>query len=420
MRIVFLFCCMVTCGFSHISCSEDGLSYVVINAETGKILSQQGAHKKQYPASTTKIALVAYILNASTIDLDQKLVVPFEAVRTVSPSEKAREKFSKYPSYILESDGSIAGFQAGEVISLRDALYGTLLPSGDDAANMLAYYWGNGSIPACVDKMNALAASLGCQNTHFMNPHGLHHPQHYSTAYDLAILASYALKNPLFKKIVSTPSYEKAKTNKQPATTWATTNKLIRQGPLFCARATGVKTGWHSRAQHCLVASGENGDRSIVVVLLHCSDRKELFLITKKLLDRFLNEQKKERQIVSRGKIPLERELEGDVAALPLRAEEAVFLSYYPSEEPAVRAIVEWQELSYPIKKGQQVGVLKVFSDDKEMAHIPLYADENRAATWKLRYLETQRFLQSHKAIVLVIFGSLILGVCLFLKGRRR
>ena len=184
-----------------------------------------------------------------------------------------------------------------------------MLPSGNDAANVLAYYWGNGSIPAYVEKVNAFVASLGCLNTHFTNPHGLPHPQHVSTAYDLALIASFAIQDPVFKKIVSSCSYKKEKTNKQPATTWTTTNKLLLHGPYFCEQATGIKTGYHSKAQHCLVGSAENEARSVIVVLLHCPDRKHMFLLGKKLLQRFLLEQKKEKTIVPSGAIQLERSL---------------------------------------------------------------------------------------------------------------
>jgi D-alanyl-D-alanine carboxypeptidase (penicillin-binding protein 5/6) len=416
---------LVLLAFSALFClssylgAEDGTCFVVLNGKTGRILSQQGAHRKLYPASTTKIALLAYVLSSNTVDLDQKLVVPAEAVKSLSEKEKAKDNFSKYPSYILESVSTIAGFQAGEVITLRDALYGMMLPSGNDAANTLAYYWGNGSIPACVDKLNAFVASLGCQDTHFMNPHGLPHPQHYSTAYDLAIMASYAMQNPDFKKIVGTASYVKEKTNKQPAVTWGNINKLILPGPFFCELANGIKTGHHAKAQHCLVASGEIPDRSIIVVLLHCPDRKQMFLVARKLLTRYLEEPKKEKLIVPAGKIELERELEGHSTPLSLKTQTPFSISYFPSEEPAIRVVAAWYELRFPIKEGQEVGALKVFADEKEVASTPLYSAEHRSATWRQRFLETQSFMQSHKTIV--FFAAIcVIGLAFFVFKRRR
>lgn len=414
MRYLFFLCLITVSSFSF--CSEDGTSFVVLNAKTGKILSQQGAHRKLYPASTTKVVLLAYVLNSNTIDLDQKLVVPAEAVKSLS--EKEKNNFDKYPSYMLENGGSSAGFQAGEVITLRDALYGSMLPSGNDAANTLAYYWGKGSITACMDKINAFVASLGCQNSHFMNPHGLHHPQHYSSAYDLATVAAYGMQNPVFKKVVSTLTYSKGKTNKQEAVTWMNTNKLLQPGPFFCEQATGIKTGSHSKALNCLVSSGETPDRSVVVVLLHCQDRKQMFLIARKLLTRFLSEPKKEKLVIPSGLIELERELEGHTSPLSLKTEIPFSISYFPTEEPTIRVVANWYELHYPLKEGQEVGVLKVFADEKEAGSVPVYAAEYRTATWRQRFLETQRFLQVHKTAVLISFTLLVCLAVVVLRRR--
>jgi len=267
--------------------------------------------------------------------------------------------------------------------------------------------------------MKAFAASLGCQNSHFMNPHGLPHPQHYSSAYDLALIASYAMQNPIFKMVVGTKTYAKDKTNKQPATTWINSNKLLLPGPFFCEQATGIKTGHHAAAQHCLVASGENADRSVIVVLLHCPDRKQMFLVAKKLLVRFLTEPKKEKLIIPSGPIELQRELEGHSTPLSLKTDMPFTVSYFPSEEPVIRVVANWYALRFPIKEGQEVGELKVLSDEKETASIPIYSSEYRAATWKQRFLETQRFLQGHKASVL-FSGACVVILAFFILRRRR
>ena len=107
------FICLGILCFHGLLCAEDGSSFVVMNAKTGKILLQQNAHRKQYPASTTKIATVAYALSANPIDLDQKLVVPAEAVKAVSEGEKAKDNYGKHPSYILSQQVALLGFRQG-------------------------------------------------------------------------------------------------------------------------------------------------------------------------------------------------------------------------------------------------------------------------------------------------------------------
>lgn len=407
--------CLSVCGFADV---QEGASFVVLNAKTGKVLLQQSSHKRLYPASTTKMALVAYALNTSTLDLNQKIAIPLEAVKAVSAVEKAKDNFGKYPSYILEKGGTIAGFKAGEIVLLKDVLWGIMLPSGNDAANTLAYYWGNGSIEACVDKMNEFVASIGCRDTHFMNPHGFHHPEHYSSAYDLALIGAFAMKNETFRNIVKTASYTKEKTNKQPATVWQNTNKLVVPGQFFYEQATGIKTGYHSKSQHCLIASGETSERSVIVSLLHCDDRKQMFLLGKKLLQKFLTEPKKEKILVKSGPVQLRRGIEGHSLPLLLKAQDSFSFSFFPSEEPTVRVVAEWNELVFPIKEGQRVGTLKVFADEKEIGAVPLLSAEDRKATWLQRFLETKKHLQSHRTGVMFAVGFIL--VCAFFVVRRR
>lgn len=398
-------------------------SFVVMNAENGKVLLQKDAHVKQYPASTTKIATVAYVLHLSSVDLQQKIVVPPECVRTVSDEEKSAENFSKYPSYVLEAHGSSAGFKAGEIVTLEDVLYGILLSSGNDAANTLAYYWGNRSIEQFMEQVNQMAQSLGCLNTSFENPHGLHHPQHVSSAYDLALLASYGLKNPLFAKIVSSKSYVKAQTNKQPQVTFLQTNRLLLSGPQFCEYASGVKTGYHKRAQHCFVGSGENGDRKIVVVLLHCPDRKNMFSLAKKLLEAALSEKKVVKRVIDAGKISLTRSFEGQTAPISLEAASSYDFAYYPSESPKIHAEVVWNDVDFPVTKGQKMGTVHIFSDGKEVSAVEIVSHEDRQATFSQRILSLQKFLQNHKGIaifVAVVFAGIIIAILVRSFGKKR
>ena len=387
-------------------------AFVVMNAESGRVLLQRAAHKKMYPASTTKVATALYVLKTPGLDLNQKLVVPQDAVKSVSTAERAKDNYSKHASYILETGASsLAGLKVGEVITVQDALYGALLCSGNDAANVLAYYWGKGSIEACVEGINRYVESLGCVNTKFFNPHGLHHPQHMSTAYDLALIARQGMALPSFRRIVGSKSYTKERTNKQQPVTWQQTNKLLIPGSAFCGQATGIKTGYFSLSKHCLIASGENKDRSLIAVLLGCPDRKKMFQTAKSLLERFLSEEQVHRVVVEKGPLKLNREVEGQPEALPLTAQDSSTVAFYPSEEPQIRAVAEWRELSFPVEEGQEVGVLRVLVDEREVDRVPLLASERRELTWPQRLLICQKFLCGHQwgvfavSVLIVLFG---------------
>ena len=394
------------------SVEAEPAAFVVMNAESGRLLTQRAAHKRMYPASTTKMATVLYVLSTPGLDPNQKLVVPQDAVKAVSIVERARDNYSRHPSYILEAGvSSLAGFKIGEVVTVQDALYGAMLCSGNDAANVLAYYWGKGSIEAFVEKINRYVESLGCVKTKFCNPHGLHHPQHMTTAYDLALMAKQGMRLPLFRQIVSTKSYTKGPTNKQQAVTWQQTNKLLTPGPAFCEQATGIKTGYLSLAKHCLVASGENKERTLIVVLLGCEDRKQMFQTAKRMLEKFLSEDKVHRIVVEGGLLQLCREVEGQPSALPLAAKRSSVISFFPSEEPSIRAVAEWNELTFPVEEGQEIGTLRVLVDEREVDRVPLLASEHRDLTWYQRWLICQKFIREHQGSVVV--GAVLLAIAL-------
>jgi D-alanyl-D-alanine carboxypeptidase (penicillin-binding protein 5/6) len=411
---------IVCCGPMYAeNVSQDIGAVVVMNAKTGRILVQKAAHQKLYPASTTKIATLAYILSSSGIDIHQKIVVPSDAVKSVLDSEKSRDNFSRYPSYILEARGSIAGFKAGEVLTVEDALYGAMLPSGNDAANTLAYYWGNKSIESCVEQINRFVESIGCTDTHFENPHGLHHPNHVSSAYDLALIAAYGLQNALFAKVVSTVKYTKGATNKQPSVTWHQSNRLLLSGPLFCKWASGVKTGSHNRAQNCFVGSGSTEDRSIIVVLLHCPDRKIMSMQAKRYLEKFLQEAKVEKSIVDMGRIGLTRPIEGQPTSIPLRAVKSCSLQYYSTEEPSVTAIAEWLPVRFPIQKGEKLGTLRVYADGKEIDSVDLLSEEARRATWSQKIASAREKLKTHTLIVVLMAVGMGVGIMTLISRSR-
>jgi len=397
-------------------CADIG-SFVVMDARTGRVLSERNAHQKMYPASTTKIATLAYVLSTPDLDLQQRIVVPKEAVRILSDVEKSRDHFTHYPSYVLEARSSLAGLKAGEIITLEEAIYGSMLASGNDASNTLAYYWGNRSIEQCVERLNGFVASLGCLNTLFQNPHGLHHPEHISTAYDLALLTRYAMQNPLFRKVVSTPTFTKSRTNKQKEMVWNQTNRLLASGPYYYEYATGVKTGYHARAGNCLVAAAENQDRSLIAVLLNVPERKDLFIAAKSMLHKFLSEQKVERAIVQEGPLHLKKALEGHSVPLSLAATKGMNIAYFPSEEPKVKACVEWNSPRFPIRKGQEIGCVHLLVDDEEIDKVPLVSQEERSATWYQRFLEAQNVLRDHRGKVFLIA---LAAIVFFFWYRRR
>lgn len=336
---------------------------ILINADTGAILYQKKPHQKMYPASITKIATALFALKLSNNSLDESIVTEQDCIGSVAEEAKQRANY-KLPSYWLVKDCSHMGIKKGEELTLKDLMYGMMVASADDASNIIAYRFGEGNIPLFMEQLNDYLKELGCNDTYFNNPHGLHHPEHVTTAYEMAKITSVALKNPLFKEIVATVRYTRPKTNKQEATTLIQTNRLLRTGELFYPKAIGVKTGYTSKAGSTLVAAAAEGDRTLIAVLMNAKERKNIFREAKLLFDAAFNQPRMEKTLAVAGNQKYQVSLPG--AAKPIRTYLAadLTLTYYPAEEPEIKAFIQWEPLQLPIEKDQKVGELRIVAEN--------------------------------------------------------
>ncbi len=361
-------------------------SAILINGHTGAILYEKQAYKRLYPASVTKIATALYALkvkgHAFNEQMREQVLVQPEALVSILEEKKSKTKYA-VPAYWLTPDGTHVGLKKGEELSWQDLLYGLLLASGNDAANVIAQEIGGGSISEFMHQLNEYLKEIGCCQTTYFNPHGLFYPEHQTTAYDLAWMTKEALKIPLFQQIVASTSYTKAKTNKQGETTFIQTNKLLRKGSYYYERAIGVKTGYISKAGHTFVAAAQKGERLLIAVLLNSKERPAMFLDAKELFEIAFNQTLAKRTFLKKGRqkfifpsvearIPIKTYLANEVA-----------LSYYPAEEPEVKCLLNWHPCILPIIKDQIVGDIAIQSlDGKLIMTAPLLAVETVKAKW--------------------------------------
>lgn len=430
MRVLFAFCFfgasfLFGLGYSLNSPADVG-AYVVLDARTGEVLDEKAKDEPLYPASCTKLASLLYMLDkAPDIDLMTKVVIPVEAVKKVLPSTKLKGNWTVTPSYILETDGSSAGLVAGEVVTVKDLLYGMMLPSGNDAANALAYYWGNRSIDRFVEQLNTFVRARGALHTNFCNPHGLHHPTHVSSAFDLAILMRQGLENTLFREIIKTSVYTKQRTNKNKnVVIWKNTNRLLKKGPYYLQEAIGGKTGHHARAESCFVAAAENKDRTIVIVLLKHPDRFHLFKLAKSMFEEYLNEKAIEKELVSSGNLKLSYLIPGMDNPVFVQAKTAPFtVKYYPSEKPVFEAKALWHTKFPPLSEQDEVGILELYRNGKLIASLPLVPAQKVAPTINTRIHQLRHYTKDHPIVLYTMTAFVVLLGCgfgYFLKKRRR
>ncbi|MEL3971984.1 D-alanyl-D-alanine carboxypeptidase family protein [Rossellomorea oryzaecorticis] len=239
-------------------------SAVIIDSGTGSVLYSKNAHKKMNPASITKIATAIYALEHGNL----------EDIATVSDNA-------------ANIEGSTVYLLPGEKISLEQLMRGMMVNSGNDAAVAIAEHT-EGSVHSFMKKLNGfLEDEVGVKNTHFENPHGLYGENHYTTAYDMAKITSYALKNNDFQMLFGIDSFDWSSEG------WDTTlynhHKLVK-GELPYPEVTGGKNGFISEANHTLVTSAENEGLSVVAVTLNAQSKRAIYADTISLLDYGLNQ----------------------------------------------------------------------------------------------------------------------------------
>lgn len=240
---------------SKSSLSIDSPSCVLIESSTGKILYEKNANQVRYPASTTKIMTAILVLE--NCKLTDVATVSHNAIHSIPPD------------YVM------ANIKEGEQLTIEQLLNVLLIPSANDAAIVLAEHV-SGSVSKFSDLMNEKAKEIGCKNTHFVNPNGIHNKDHVSTSYDLALIAQYAMKNSTFRSIVKKTQYTLPATNKynKADRTFKTTNDLLikntskSKSNYYYHNATGVKTGYTGEAGNCLVSSAKKDGMEVIAVVL--------------------------------------------------------------------------------------------------------------------------------------------------------
>lgn len=382
-------------------------SAILMNATTGAILYEKNSHIKSYPASTTKIATVLYVIEQKGEEVEKVISILPEWLITVPKAVKIAENYT-LPAHLLEPDGSHFFLKKEEKISLLNLLYGSMLKSGNDAANALAFSTSK-TINDFIEGLNQYLQNLGCKSTNFLNPHGLHHPDHYTTAYDMALITKRALEMPIFCEIVNTVTFIRSQTNKQPEKEIRTTNQLLRKDRKFYYdKAFGIKTGYTKDAGPTMVAAARNNDRTVIAVLFGYINPLDRYRDAILLFDTVFNEEKIRRCLYRTIDTEFIKKIPGSIAELRAGIHKDVYIDYYPSETPKLTSELIWEKKSPPIYFNESVGKISVEdSISNWKMEIPLYATNNVHASYPLRVIQ---FIKFRWRLFCIIFGI----ICIF------
>ena len=347
---------------------------VLLDANHGEILYDMKAHEKAYPASTTKIMTALLALEAieyGRLSLDTPIIAGESRMQDVTYT------------YVN------GGIKLGEEFTVEELLYMTLLPSYADAANMLAVAV-DGDIEDFVDHMNRKAAELGCESTHFTNPVGIHSENHYSTAYDLALIMQECLNYPTFRTIIKTADHTTPATNLSGSRRYFNTNGLISnmylEGYVY-NKCIGGKTGNTDEAGRCLVAAAEDGDELLISVILGSgpmevpgSDKLKQgqLLESKRLLEYgFNNFQRvtitKDSEPVGKVRVTLSRQAD----EVNVKAQGSITRTLPKSmdvDDIETSVTLFEEEVEAPVEAGQVMGVMTLFYGDEEYGKLDLVA----------------------------------------------
>ena len=238
---------------------------IVIDASTGQVLYEKNAHDKKYPASITKI-LTTIIALDHNVNFDD----------TITMSENA--------IWGIERDSTNIGLDVGEKVTVGDCIYATMVKSANECAYAVAEYVA-GDLESFAKLMNEKASEIGCEDTHFVTPNGLHDDDHYTTAYDMALITKYALQNDTFRQIAGTLSYTVPATNKsEEAVELWNGNKMINSSTSYYYEyCEGGKTGYTTKANNTLVTFSKKDGLELICVILDCDGAKYAYTDSKAL-----------------------------------------------------------------------------------------------------------------------------------------
>ncbi len=398
-------------------------SYLLINLDTGTLVSEKDPDKKMEPASITKV--MTYI-------------VAYEQIRDVEGTVITIPQ--QVEDDLLGTGSSMSGILVGEKLTALQLLNMMMVPSGNDAALTFAYYVGDGDPQKFVNLMNEKAAELGCENTHFMNPHGLHDENHYTTARDLAVITQYAMNLPYFSEITDQVTYTLPATNLSEARTVYTTNRMLDQnadgGEYYYPYTKGIKTGSHDQAGYCLVSTAVQGGYSYLCVALGApsvdadgnSISKHGEMIDSKALYQWAFENLELKTLVKTGEAKGEVKVDfaWNTDSMLVAAEEG-YSAIMPSsvEDSSILYTVDLPEsVEAPIKKGEVLGTLTMQYADQTLATVNLVATESVERSELLHTLDIGRDILSSNwfvsIIAIVIFLLLLYVVLALLYNRKK
>lgn len=381
---------------------------ILMDVTFGQVLYEQAAYDKAYPASMTKVMTALLTL---------------EAIQAGTTTEDTMVTISEYAAKKEYANESTANLVAGERISVKDLLYCIMLPSANDAAKALAEHLG-GTVENFVKSMNARAKELGCQNTSFRNPNGLHDPEHYTCAYDMALIFRQAMQHELFLTIISTKDYTLAATELSPERHYLNTNGLISNlyysGYVY-EKCIGGKTGSTEDAGRCLVAAARSGNNQLISVVMGAG------LITQEDGSQLQGHLVESRRLLEYGfenfrpvklappetamaTVAVTMSEDGTEVGVKPQGTIAMMLPYSIAQEDIQIEVKLFDEtVQAPVDEGQVMGSLRLYAGEQTLGELDLIAEASLTYSKRLeRQLKRQAFWEKNRIWIIGVPAAIV------------
>lgn len=371
---------------------------ILMDATTGEILYEKNSKNKMYPASITKLMTVLLALEKGK--LEDKITFSHEAI------------------YSIEPNSAHIAMQEGEQITLEQALYGIMLRSANEVANAVAEYV-DGSVTAFAQHMTKRAKELGCETTNFVNANGLFHENHYTSAYDMALIAKELYKQEAYRNMMSTTYYEIPPTNKQSEIRYLHgQHQMLNQNSIYYYEyAIGGKTGYVAEALNTLVTFAKKGDTQLIAVVLKCNGAQHY--VDSKALFEYGFENYQTVQVFSAKDYTKTVEVDetyknkttslGNISIAPM--EDIYKTMPIDTNLSDIQLDADYPEtVTAPVTQGQEIGTLTVKSGGETISTVSLLAQSAVEETSQETHLAQER---ETRIKLLKTVGTILIGIVL-------
>ena len=410
--------------------SVNAASAVLINADTGRVLYEKNSHQKMYPASMTKMLTSMVVLDNMNLN------------ETITVDSSINE---------IPWDSSVAGLEYGEVMTVENLIRGLIIPSGNDVAAAAASAVAKKNLGKEVSYseaeqyfaglMNEKAKELGCTDSNFVNPHGYHNDNHYTSAYDMSLIAQAAMKYDIIKTVAAETKFSGNSAGKQKYNvsgktvehTWYSHNNLITNGADYYKYATGIKTGFTDQAGDCLAASATNGNENLIAIIMNSedpgrwNDAKALFEWAFEKYDMTVYRQA---GVVATSQLTGHNRLKGDTLDISINEDLSEYLTAEEAASVETKVVNDngGETIEAPVKQGDKVATLEFLLNGEVIGQADAYATRDvgkanifNTSAYYIKAFFTKVFSAGNiKYGIAVIVVILIVIVILILRNKRK